>query len=304
MRIHVHDLQRPKAAARKLATFAPDTTQLSAVQHQLAVSLGYEDWHELQRQPKAPREPTLELSQKAGLVADLSKRLQILPGDVQFALSSSRLIGPTKLSEQLDLRAAVWRKLIGPPARNKPGSVVRDRAYGRGEFTYLRRFGPPSSLYGRAVELLFDTGPGLRGDFEVAQPRTAPPDFVPARLWLPYGCWTTRDGAEVLFSRDYLPLWRVSAQGVERLEPWLWVEHIESQRHFGRSVWSSGPPREAAIAALEERRLTGLPMLVDAMQILIETEVETVGEAVHQLMLERGAHRPARPGTSRNMRLK
>lgn len=295
MRLPIHDLERPKAAAKKLSAYTPDTP-LSAIQGQLAASLGYDDWHELRTERRPPRAPRLDLNHAAILVADLAGRLRLQPGDVQFALASARLIAPLALSDQLALRAAVWRRLVGPPARNKPGSVVRDRAHGRSELAYLRK-------YGRPTYLLFDTGPGVRGDFEVVQPRAAPPDFVPARLWLPYGCWTTRDGAEVLFSRDYLPLWRVSDRGVERLEPWLWIEEVIAERHYGGSIWATGSARAVAVDALAARGLSGLPMLVDAMQVLIESDLDTVSEAAHHLMLQLAGRTPQRHGTSVNDRL-
>ncbi len=59
--------------------------------------------------------------------------------------------------------------------------------------------------------------------FEVVTPRFPLPDFVPSRIWLPYGVWKLSDGSEVLFSRDYLPMWRVSSERTERLAPRLWI---------------------------------------------------------------------------------
>ena len=33
--------------------------------------------------------------------------------------------------------------------------------------------------------------------------------FFPLRFWMSYGIWTEADGAKVLFSRDYCPLWKI-----------------------------------------------------------------------------------------------
>lgn len=106
------------------------------------------------------------------------------------------------MNDQLGLRTKIWRqRVFGPSGRGKPGAVVRDRAHGANTTAYLRRAGKPTYL-------LFDTGMNARADFEVVTPRTPLADFAPSRLWLPYGHWILQDGSEVVFARDYLPMWR------------------------------------------------------------------------------------------------
>lgn len=292
MRIAVHDIERCKSAAKKLS--ASTSKSLAEIQAHLAASLGYRDWYELRSQSAVAQSPELSEIRVTVLIVDLAEKLQALPGDVQYALTSARLIAPRSLQSDLELRAAVWRQIVGPPARNKPGLLVRDRSsYGRSEPAYL-------CLAGRPTYVLFDTGPGERGDFEVVRPRIALPDFVPARFWLPYGSWTTADGCEVLFSRDYLPLWRISERGVERLEPWLWIENITRQCHCGATTWASGPSRAAAVADLQLRGVRGLPILVDAMTLMLGATIWTVREAAGALMLTHDAPVQERPGTSIN----
>ncbi|MEN5436788.1 hypothetical protein ABE545_24430 [Sphingobacterium faecium] len=44
--------------------------------------------------------------------------------------------------------------------------------------------------------------------------------FRPMRLYLPYGKWKLNDGTEILFNRDYNPIWAKSITGVVKaIEP-------------------------------------------------------------------------------------
>lgn len=124
-------------------------------------------------------------------------------------------------------------------------------------------------------------------DFEAVTPRTPLADFVPARLWLPYGYWTLDDGSEVIFARDYLPMWRIAGESVERLDPWLWIEGILETNVFSASrgtvIWERGPARDLALDHLTRRRIFELPRLVDAMPHLIEAGVDSTDRAVEAL---------------------
>jgi hypothetical protein len=132
-----------------------------------------------------------------------------------------------------------------------------------------------------------DTGMALRADFKVVTPRTPLPDFVPSRLWLPYGYWTLRDGSEVMFSRDYFPLWRIAQGAVERLDPWLWIKDKTAETHFTKAaatvVWAVGPARELALQHLVARRIFELPKLVDVMPHLFEPDVDKIADGVGRL---------------------
>ncbi len=290
MRIEFPDLTRPKQVAKRLARLSSGL-KLSAVHEALARGLGYRDWHELSNcthsdASAVPQEASADDAFR--IVLALAGALGLPDPDVQYVLSKSRLLRdrPWSIDEQLSLRAAIWRqRVFGPPGRGKPGTVVKDKAYGSNTPAYLRQAGRPTYL-------LFDTGMGERADFEVATPRKLLKDFVPSRLWLPYGYWTLQDGSEVVFARDYLPMWRITEGAVERLNPWLWINGITAEFHFTKSagtvVWASGPARELALHHLSKRYIFELPKLVDIMPHLFETGVKTIAEGVRRLHELRG----------------
>jgi hypothetical protein len=70
----------------------------------------------------------------------------------------------------------------------------------------------------------------LRYGWPEPEPRPRPPDNT-----LPYGIWTTADGSQILFARDYIPLWIKTPDGkVSRIDPDAWV-NWERQQYFPKS---------------------------------------------------------------------
>lgn len=296
MRLQLPDLSRPKQAAKHLVRCSEGLT-LASAHEALARGLGYRDWHELSTHPGPSTEVAARSDDALRIVGAIADAAGAADADVQYAVSRARLLAPTPwtLDDQLALRAVLWRRrLFGPPGRGKPGTIVRDKSYGSNALGYLLQAGRPTSV-------LFDAGRGERADFEIATPTTSPEDFIPSRLWLPYGFWTLRDGSEVLFSRDYLPLWRVIGGVVERLDPWLWIEGKASETHFpapGKSQWVSGPARDSALERLALHRIAELPRLIDVIAHLIEPDVESIGAATWRLQQTRGL-RLTPPGFAR-----
>ena len=283
MRIFFPDLSRPKATAKLLSHISSDV-KLSGAQEAVARATGYRDWHELAGAKGALAEQSdFDLNQRKQVVLTIADALGILPGDVQYVVAKARLLGSRAwtLDDHLRLTTKIWReRTFGDPARGKPGTVVKVRAHGETRPAYLR-------LAGRPTYVVYDNGPGMCADFEAVTPRTPTDDFVPSRLWLPYGYWTLADGSEVLFARDYLPMWRVADGQVDRLDPWLWIEGISDTTVFsaqlGTVIWERGRARESALDYLAENRISGLPRLVDVMSFLVESGVESTDRSVERL---------------------
>ncbi len=190
------------------------------------------------------------------------------------------------LEEQQQLRCNIWREReFGSPGRGKPGTVVKTKGDGAIKPAYLAQVGAPSHV-------ILDTGPGIRADFEVVTPRAPLPDFVPSRLWLPYGIWTLQDNSRVLFSRDNFPLWRIYDNGIQRLEPWLWIKEKKYTYHFCSESdgfsWSHGVARSLALAFLVERRIFDIPQLVDVMPTLVKTAASNIDDGLAVILRSRG----------------
>ncbi|MGE0769009.1 MAG: hypothetical protein AB7L90_21410 [Hyphomicrobiaceae bacterium] len=299
MRIPISDLSRPKAAAKALARLLP-TAKLATVHEVLAHELGYRDWHELTVTSTA-NAPIMAAGGILSIVFGLSDALDLDPGDVQYALNKARLLPamPLSIDAHLNLCASTWRRYFGPPGQGKPGTIVKVKAHRLDRPAYLLQSGRPTIL-------LFDTGLGSCADSEVVTPRTPLPDHVPSRLWLPYGYWTLTDGSEVMFSRDYVPLWRVTPEAIERLDPWLWINGIVAERHFGGPkpvLWHSGDARRAALQHLAQQRVNALPRLVSIMPYLIGSSFERMGPAIARLCTARGQSTPVPPFARLNPRL-
>lgn len=285
MRFYFSSIERPKSAAKWLHRLRGDI-QLSRALETIALATGYRDWFELSRTSIGSSLPleSPPLGAVSDVILSISTSLGMSIGDVHFAVSKSRLLSdkPLSIEDMLRVRAMLWRKrLFGAPARGKPGTVVRIKSPGERSVAYLKAAGRPTHV-------VLDSGVGIRADFEVVTPRDPLPDFVPSRLWLPYGFWTLSDGSTVTFSRDYKPMWHISSDCTIRMDPWIWVQGIVAQSYFPSAAvteiaWEKEPARSRAIAHLKEHRLLDPPKLLDAMPHLFERGIDTISGAVDRL---------------------
>ena len=88
---------------------------------------------------------------------------------------------------------------------------------------------------GSTVEFYGDWGPMMAAHEEVSvcRDQIGAKDFKPLRLFLPYGKWTCADGSQVLFNRDYCPLWKRDPSGaVSAIDPNTWVEHDDKDEEW------------------------------------------------------------------------
>lgn len=280
MRLFFPNTTRPKKAAKHIAQRFK--MPLSQAQRGIACAAGYRDWHELERGVDATLPSPLDqhqtldefIARHAQLTGTLAAELGVPDGDAQSALAKARLSGERTpdLAEQIAVRLACFRATSLPVAGARmPGAVGKIKSAGRnGELVILRSFGAPTHA-------ITHKGSVLIADFEYVSPRTPLPLFLPMRLYLPYGVWTEEDGAQVLFSRDYKPLWRVGVDGVvERLEPWLWIRH-KAQAYLWDEVKT--PWHDRRLKAALEQRLANLgihelPILADALPLLVHAPAE------------------------------
>lgn len=280
MRFHFPNLTRPKKAAKHLASVFSDIP-LSSIQRAVAVACGYRDWHELEVS-HAAAEPTVldeHLSEGAfreraiAMSRSLAAALNVHDGDVQAALPEMRLTGNRAFTrdDHEAIRTACWR--AGPipwQGGRHPGAVfyVKSKGFSKNQGRWWRQSSGGVTFIDNTTIL------GGCATYEAVVPRTRLKDFVPLLLWLPYGWMDMDDGSRVLFSGDYLPLWRIADGKAERLKPTADVSAFRERNWFreGDGPWSYGPAREAAERMLVEYGITAFPRLADALPILIHDE--------------------------------
>lgn len=295
MRIYYPNLSRPKKAAKRLRDHFPNI-HLATAQEAIAQTVGYRDWHELEKCHKnnepSPLDQVLpEADFRFRMISccvSLSRLLGIADGDIQFIIADLRLSGDRSFTEddQHAIRIACWRNGPMPyrPKRQRGATfLMKEKGYAPCQ-AYWRSMDAHTEVVYFICDTAFEC---LCASFEAITPRTPVRDFVPLRLWLPYGWWTLTDGSEILFSRDYKPLWKIYPSGtVERTPSSLWVTGIQDQRWFTKETgtpWYRGEAKMAAENRLRVRGISKLPKLVDAMPLLMENDEENIRTAAKKL---------------------
>jgi hypothetical protein len=74
----------------------------------------------------------------------------------------------------------------------------------------------------------------LRSEISICRDQIGAASFQPMRIVLPYGKWTCADGTEVLFNRDYRPIWKKQPDGtVKAADPNEWIIFAKQDYLFG-----------------------------------------------------------------------
>ncbi|HEY1095635.1 MAG TPA: DUF5623 domain-containing protein [Alphaproteobacteria bacterium] len=116
-----------------------------------------------------------------------------------------------------------------------------------------------------------------RHEVTVTRDQKGAKTFKPMRLFLPYGKWKCADGTEVLYNRDYCPLWaRTPGGGVEALDPDTWVKYQgDSVSYFNNGDaprWGSKDTLATGLAVLKEWGVDHKrPRLLDLLPHALET---------------------------------
>ena len=299
MRFYFPNIERPKATAKRLTQHFPNVA-LSKSQQAIAASFGYSSWHSLEKEHKTA--PPTPLDEKVSLdearqrwtsfVLGVSNTLGLRDGDVQSHLEDLRPTGNRRLTfeDHETVRTACWRAGPLPYGRRRTTGmtciITEERRRSTRRRAYVRKV-VPNGFGDRPVEIISDwsAGHGGRADFEVICPRVPVPDFVPFCLWLPYGWCFLEDGSELLFSREYHPLWRIRPNGdVERANPWeglvrpfFWFNNISGY------PWSNEATQAIVRRKLEQHGITALPILADALPVLLNNLRLTEDNAIDVL---------------------
>lgn len=296
MRLVFPNLVRPKKSAKVVSQTLG--LSLSSAQTSIARICGYSDWHDLESNHDRGSPFVLDeklaqqayIARQTSLVLKLAVEAGVSDGDAQYALATSRLTGNrrTLLSEQIELRLSCWRQGVLPYAAKKSrGAIGALKAPGRkGEVVILRSLGQPTTVIAQKNICVV-------ADFEYVSPRNPPSLFLPYRLYLPYGHWIEADGAKVLFSRDYKPMWRIrEGCEAERLDPSLWIRW-RNQVHYwdeANTPWDSDELRQRMEGVLAISGIQTLPVWADVLPLVVlNDKLSAFSGALDSLMVSRNS---------------
>lgn len=104
--------------------------------------------------------------------------------------------------ESLPLGTTIKRTVF-EKSQLEPGTVVYFKS-NRNPAVVIRH-----DVFSGILECYADRGPvsALREEVSAYRDQSKARPFMPLRLKLPYGKWTCADGSEVIFNRDYCPIW-------------------------------------------------------------------------------------------------
>lgn len=260
-------------AARAIAKL-PDAARLSKCHTALARALGFRDLHQvqaLQANGVACVKPTIP--EKVAVISGLHHELGIDIGALLDALFRTRFFGTeADPATALSVRERLFEKnfsfsdhpFLGAPCRVVSGgassrAMVIERVENDSDPSYA----------------MVDKNITQCAWWEM---KTHHSDhfFIPNRFWVPYGYWIEKDGAKVIFSRDYCPLWRIrEGAAPERDDPDRWVEFVEQGMFH-----DEGAPVvelfEESLEVLRAHRVVSLPKLVEWFPKCMESRTEIV----------------------------
>ena len=279
MRMLLNSTTRAKKLAKLLR--AASGLSLSVCQQQVARVCGYRDWHDLEevaRTQTGTAEQKVPVETEVDVIAALATGLQISAGDVQHAIATARLFGTSEpdLNHACEVRRRLLVAVDLPPSRRgEPGWVVETNVRGQKKEPAIIR-----STDGATTLITRSSFSASRGDNEIKSPREPLPLFIPWRLYFPYGIWAERDGAKVVFSRDYCPMWRIRVGHTpERLHPWERIVHESTQYVSGDGPinWDDPELEANAIGLLKDLGVLSMPKLVDLLPLMIRKDCEVGG---------------------------
>ncbi|MFC7523129.1 DUF5623 domain-containing protein [Parapedobacter sp. GCM10030251] len=167
--------------------------------------------------------------------AELRRKLRAIKSIIDYSYHDCKPL--EKLYQRFELAAKAldkWPNKIKTPSQYskgqlRPGTFVR--------IPQLKKIGIVFHHDERhqLVTGYTDAGPFDAGRHEVMmlKKQLSLADFKPMRLCLPYGKWKRGDGSEVLFNRDYCPIWQKSASGeVTAIQPDVYVQYQSSTHYY------------------------------------------------------------------------
>lgn len=267
MTLHIDDQHALKRASKAISKI-PGSPSLSRCQTALARATGHRDLHHaLAEGAKEDTHPAPQLQDMVDVVARLQFLTELPEGDLLDALLTSRFLTPGPDPElALKLRAALFAPRYRAKSLGSPVQIFRRGATKRG---LLLNMGETPDA---TCEVLAEFGNYTCYRRELTS-KGAASFFIPLQFWAPYGVWSEADGTQVIFSRDYFPLWRIApGRAPERDDPNRWVPIVQ-QRIFAPLQdlrLSVADMERRSFEILREYRVASIPRLVEWLPVCIE----------------------------------
>lgn len=185
---------------------------------------------------------------------------------------------------------AIERWAESPATTGQKGArVSRSEPIPKGTFVRLKPWKGegiviPDQHGGLGVRCFTHNGTCYLARYEVSVCRDQTPakNFRPMRLYMPYGKWTCADGTEVLFNRDYCPMWAKLPDGsVIPLDPDTWISYRDQEWYFGDGTapWDNKASFEKCVNVLKEWGIDGKSTrLLEMLPDVIDTGNERILE--------------------------
>lgn len=268
------------AAIKRAAKQLTSPHKLSERHDLLAKSCGYRDFHDVTKNLVTANEVTsqrskLSVGDWADLVIRIADETGKEYGETQYQLLIAHFLPIVFLPVEgaISLREKIFERTTLPPAVGRVrGAVVRFKPGGRGKGE--RAFFLREQKEEGNTLLLADNHikASKVATNECVIPREPLPSFIPTRLYEPYGYLTEDDGTIIIFSRDYLALWKIVSGGaVERPLPFA-VSMSNEAKWFRKPRQNLREDIAAESGALQKFRLIGFPRLVETLPRLIATD--------------------------------
>jgi hypothetical protein len=265
-------------------------TSLSQCRETISKAIGYNDYYDLgQNGPSKLGVNNLATSHsteaETRITALIASQLDVSPVTVHHILANTLFHNgqPPNMDHALKVISGVFERTVLPQqGKRQSGQIGKLKSSARnGEHVILRDFGRVTQI------MSHQSANAIVADFEYVSPTKPLPLFIPMRLYMPYGFKTEDDGSRVLFSRDYLPMWRLrKGKKPERMKPWeqIYSGGLNFVLPEGDMPWHNSNNFTVCLRFLEHEGIRSFPLSLDALPLIVkDNSVSSYKDAVKAL---------------------
>ncbi len=170
-----------------------------------------------------------------------------------------------------------------PGGYHEPKFTRKDALLSTGSIVMVKHNKMPAVLINHdrvagMVDCYTDAGPMTtsRKNIIVPKNQSKAENFVPMRLWLPYGKSFQPDGKQILFNRDYTPIWVKLQNGdVETIAPTTRMGDSDKEFFFndGSAPWHND--KNSQVKCIEALKAWGVESQPSVLMGLLQQAIET-----------------------------